>query len=172
MEYKILEKMFEGETPESVFEIGVGGGGLLKDISDSYGGLRVGGVDISKVRMANLKNIFPNQEFLVHDLNDPWPVPDNSYDIVFSVGVLMYIFDPIPVVKEMFRVSKHKVIITEFHHGELDQFGVLTKPFRDKTQTYHGIIRNYIDVIRGAGYLGDITIFQSNEGKSILKCLK
>lgn len=171
MEYKILEKMFEGENPKSVFEIGVGGGGLLKEVSDHFGGIEMGGIDISKVRMENLKNL--KGEFLLHDLNDPWPVPDNSFDIVFSVGVLMYIFDPGFVLKEMFRVAKEKIILAEYHHSELNKFGLLTQPFQDaQGRVHHGIIRNYLDILKDIRKETSVQIIDSGQGKTIIKCQK
>lgn len=168
MEYKILEKMFEGENPKSVFEIGVGGGGLLKDVSDHFGCTDVGGIDISRVRMQNLTNTFPGKEFLVHDLNDPWPVPDNSFDIVFSVGVLMYIFEPIPVIQEMLRVAKDKIILAEYHTEDVDEYGGLAKiKLPDRMST--GIGRNYIKLFET---LGKNITTEPCEGKTIIKCLK
>lgn len=164
--------MFKGESPKSVFEIGVGGGGLLKDVSDHYGGLKVGGIDISKVRMQNLKNNFPGQEFLLHDLNDPWPVPDKSYDIVFSVGVLMYIFDPIPILREMFRVAKDKVIITEYHDDSLDMFGQLTGPFKEGDKIHQGIKRNYIALLKELGFDIEVQIISRGSDKTTIKCRK
>lgn len=174
MEYEILEAMFEGENPKSVFEIGVGGGGLLRDVSESYGGLKIGGIDISKVRMEGLKGL--EGEFLLHDLNDPWPVPDNSYDIVFSVGVLMYIFDPVPVVKEMLRVCKDKIILAEYNSTEIDEHGGLMK-YSMSYGIQTAIGRNYLRVFDNVGVFKDkktITMrdLQKYHGKTIIKCQK
>ena len=169
VEYKILDKMFEGEAPESVFEIGCGGAALLKDISDHFGGIKVGGIDISKVRMENAKNIFPDTEFLIHDLNDPWPVPDNSYDMVFSIGVMMYIFNPVPVIQEMLRVAKKGIILAEYHNDQLDEAGWLMKYIlADQIET--GIIRNYKKIFDKLGK--EITMENFNNDKTIIKCLK
>lgn len=170
MEYAILRNMFEGENPKSLFEIGVGGGGLLKDAADHFKCTKIGGIDISKVRMKNLETM--KGEFIVHDLNDPWPVPDKSYDIVFSVGVLMYMFNPIPIMKEMFRVAKDKVILAEYHHQELDKYGVLTRPFKDKDTIHQGIIRNYIELLSDLGIKMEIKILNQGSDKTIIKCQK
>ena len=168
MKHEILTRMFANETPQSIFEIGCGGTALLKDISDHYGGIRVGGIDISKVRMENAKNVFPGVEFLVHDLNDPWPIPDNSYDIVFSVGVLMYMFYPEAVIREMLRVAKDKIIIAEYHNKNTDEYGALLKVIMGE-KTHTGICRNYEALFHKLGL--PITMEITND-KTIIKCQK
>lgn len=167
MQFKVLEEMFKGENPESIFEIGCGGAGLLKDVSDHYGGIRVGGIDTSKVRMENSKNLFPDIQFIVHDLNDPWPVPDNSFDIVFSVCTLGYIFNPFPVVQEMFRVARDKVILAEYHSNNTDEYGFLLKAIMpDRTETL--IARDYRKLLKDK----NLQFFNSESGKTIIKCRK
>lgn len=98
MGYEIIDEMFKGENPKSVFEMGCSAGSFLKEFKEK--GVKVGGLDIE-----------PNK-YLVHDATKPWPLEDKSWDIVFSVGVLIYIKDPLPVIKEMLRVGK-KVILAE-----------------------------------------------------------
>lgn len=166
MNYPILEEMFEDESPNSVFEIGVGGGGLLKDLRDTFD-CSVGGMDISRVRMSNLSNVFADTGFLVHDLNDPWPLPDNSYDIVFAVCTLGYVFNPGPVIQEMFRVARKKVILAEYHSENTDEYGFLLKAtMPDRTETL--IARNYVELLKDK----NPQFFKSDSGKTIIKCQK
>lgn len=144
MEYQILREMFEGEEPKSVFEIGCGGAGLLKDVSDHFG-CKVGGMDISKVRMENANNVFPDVKFLIHDLNDPWPLEDKSFDIVFSVCTLAYLLNPELAIKEMTRVGK-KVIIAEYHQDNIPDT-ILKAILSDREEKF--IIRDYKKLIEG-----------------------
>lgn len=171
MEHKILEIMFTEEAPESVFEIGCANGGLLKDLKDNYPNLKVGGMEISE-SIIKAKELFPEQadNFILRDLNDPWPVPDKSYDIVFSVGVLMYMFDPLPVLKEMLRVAKNKIIIAEYHHQEVGPFGQMTRAYMDNGKIYMGIIRNYLSLFQLLNIPLSCTIQETNGDKTIIKC--
>ena len=166
MQFKILEKVFEGESPESVFEIGCGGGGLLKDVAECFG-CKTGGIDISKVRMEATKGM--KGEYIVHDLNDPWPVSDNSYDIAFSVGVLMYIFNPAPVIQEMLRVSKKGIILAEYNREDLDEYGGMMM-YLSGGNVETALIRNYEKVFEKIGK--KVTIEKYNNDKTIIKCLK
>lgn len=170
MAYEIITKIFEGENPESVFEIGCASGKLMGQLT-----ARKGGMDISAQGIKEAKELYPQDKdnFVFGNLLEPWPFPDNSFDIVFSVGVLMYIFDPKPVMREMFRVAKNKVILTEYHHEELDKYGVLTKPFSDaEGKIHHGIIRNYLDLLRELGIKIEVNILYTGAGKTIIKCQK
>lgn len=162
--------MFEGESPKSVFEIGCGGSALLKEVSDKFGGLRVGGLDSSSVRMKNTKNVFPEVKFLLHDLNDPIPLEDNSFDIVFSVCVLGYILNPEPVIKEMLRVCRDKIILAEYHEDKLDEHGgFLIAKMPDRNEVL--IRRNYIRLFSKLGR--DIILEDGGQsGKAIIKCQK
>ena len=167
MEYKILEEMFTDENPKSVFEIGCANGGLLTDLMTKYPNLEVGGMDVSRC-ISQCESLRGN--FYREDLNDPWPVKDNSYDIVFSVGVLMYMFEPLSVLREMFRVAKDKVILAEYHHSEVDLCGQLTKGYINKGKIQTGIIRDYISLLSLLKIPMSVTYQESSVGKTIIKC--
>lgn len=167
MEYKILEEMFRGESPKSVFEIGCANGGLLKDLKDHYQGLIVGGMETSECINKSVDQFGPTH-FYRADINDPWPIPDKSYDIVFSVGVLMYMFDPIPVLKEMLRVGK-KVIIAEPHDPNTDLFGHLSEGGLSNGKMQSGIVRNYSDLIERMNIPVSVIHYESSQGKTIFK---
>lgn len=168
MEYKILEEMFKDETPSSVFEIGCANGGLLKDLKGHYPDLKVGGMDISK-SIEDCKKEFGTDGFHWADLNDaPWPIPDKSYDVAFSVGVLMYMFDPLTVLREMFRIS-NKIIIAEYHHAQVDLCGQLTKGYIENGKIQTGIIRDYISLFKAMNVPMSLTYYESSVGKTIFK---
>lgn len=171
MEFPILEKMFDGENPDSVFEIGCANGGLLADIKTKYPNLKVAGMDISR-SIEGSKERFPEYAhcFFTGDINEPWLVKEKSVDIVFSVGVLMYQFDPILALQEMFRVAKDKVILAEYHHPAISAFGQLTEPYFGGNKIQMGIIRNYIPILKNLNIPMDIFVMDSGEGKTIIKC--
>ena len=132
------------QKPESVFEIGCANGGFLKDLRDRFGDIKVGGMDISE-SINQCKEMFPG-DFYLRSITDPWPIPDQSYDVVFSVGVLMYMFEPVHVLKEMFRVGK-KVVFAEYHHPEVGPYGQMTRGYLDGDKVQLGIIRDYFSLL-------------------------
>lgn len=173
MEYQILEMMLENEKPESVFEIGCSNGGLLKDIRDKYGKIKVGGMDVLQ-SVNDCKGLFPDckDNFLMRSITEPWPIADKSYDIVFSVGVLMYVFDPIFALKEMLRVAKDKIILAEYHHSEVDFMGMVTKGYYENDKIQIGLIRNYITLFQVVGVPVSLSFKDSKQGKTIIKVVK
>lgn len=145
MEYKILEKMFEGEKPTSVFEFGCANGGLLKDLAQSFPGLVVGGADMNQTDLERAKLLHPQHKdnFLYHNVNDLLPIPSDSYDIVFGVGILMYVLNPQVAIEEAIRIAKKKVIFAEFHFDELSEVGSLIKVNWPPGTFHLAVGRNY-----------------------------
>ena len=92
--------------------------------------------------ISQCKEMFPNGDFYLRSITDPWPIPNKSYDVVFSVGVLMYMFEPLHVLREMFRVGK-KVIFAEYHHPEVGWCGQTTQGYLNKDKLQIGLIRDY-----------------------------
>lgn len=123
MEYPILEKIIEGEKFETIFEVGCASGVLLASLQrDRVGRLILGGMD--KIKPENPPTPFL---FLEGDAREvPWPIEDKSWDLVYTCGMLMYVEDPVPVIKEMFRIGKRVVIAEPVvpanygtdHHGD------------------------------------------------------
>ena len=151
--HEIIEKMFEGENPKSVFEIGCAGGPFLEQLREHYGDIRVGGMDITRSDLQSAREKFPEYDswFFMHNLVEtPWTIPDKHYDVVFCVGVLMYIFEPEKVIRECLRIGK-KLILAEFHNGNLDEYGGLTKVTQGEKVVGIGITRNYCELIKKMG---------------------
>ena len=152
--YQIIEKMFEGEEFKSVFEVGCANGGLLRDI----GGV-VGGIDRHESDLQKSKDLFPDDKdnFILRDLTDvPWPV-NRIYDIVFSVGTLMYLENPTPVIKEMMRIGR-KVILAE--------------PVSGESITDHHGLRRYHDYEKILKEFGEVEVVGEVNNKTIFKCQK
>lgn len=104
----MLELMeFSRHSGEAVLEIG---GGLGTDLSQfARHGARVTDVDLSAGHLEHAKENFALREltgqFIHHDA-EHLPVPDNSFDVVYSNGVIHHTPNTRQVVKEIHRVLK------------------------------------------------------------------
>ncbi len=169
--------MFKDEHPKSIFEIGCANGGLLHDLYSYYWNeitwseIQVGGNEISNC-IHQCHQQFPHQKFNFYKetVIESWSTPSKSYDIVFSVGVLMYLCDPLSALREMFRVAKDKVILAEYHDEEQDIYGqIMAGSIDEKGRMHTGIARNYEELLK----LIDVPMEVSTsmfEGKTIIKC--
>ena len=94
---------FKGKT---VFEAGCGKG-RHSVAAASWGVERLFSVDLSSAVYLAARNAsdIPNAHFLQADLLHT-PFPDNSFDIVFCVGVLHHLSDPKAGLEELWRVLK------------------------------------------------------------------
>lgn len=135
--HPIPEEIFK-HKPKSIFDVGCGQGLLFKPYYDQQTRLtpaadtlydrtrlKIGGIDISEVNIEAIKLNFPDyaDNFLLRDVYDiPWPVKNKEYELAFTIGTLIMIPDPFPVIKEMLRIAK-KVIVAEFHDPELSAIG-------------------------------------------------
>lgn len=168
--HPIVDAIFEGENPKSIFEIGCAGGRLFSGYFDKrtrlnsttdtgydHTRLIVGGIEIHPENIEVAREIYPEyaHNFIAQDASEPWPLADKSYDIVFSLGCLLLIPDPYPVIKEALRVGK-KVILAEFQDDDADDFGVNRGP--EPTEA-HGqrIYRDYRKVFKKLGLTPTIT---------------
>lgn len=165
MKYPILEKLFEGENPNSIFEVGCGVGGFLEDYR-TLKGVAVGGIELNAKDLNEAKEKFPQyvENFILGDANQPWPI-DRKYDIVFSIGTLILMPYPQTCLKEMLRIGK-KVIIAEPHGQE--RYGVV----QDKIYQYGYQYRCEHDYVEQFARLGvKIKIGETYLGKTIIKTI-
>lgn len=170
MKYEITEAIFAGQNPKSIFEVGCAGGRLFQDYYDQRTRLNsskdteydrsrlvVGGMDITN-DIEEARKTYPEyaQNFIYWDVNNvPWPIPDKSYDLVFTVGTLLLIPHCIPVIKEMMRIGK-KVILAEFHSDDLEKTRMETVDTLGNIYSYR-FYRNYQKILGDLGIKPDIT---------------
>ncbi len=181
MGYEIINLMFKDEKPGSIFEFGVAGGILFKEYAQANGINIVAGMDINPNSKFPIN--FPDSKFIVHDGNImPWPIEDNTYDIVFTVGTIMLTPNPFPIIKEMLRICKDKIILAEsqdetkdawgisqnFLNGEFEKINENTKP--PVWEYALRINRDYKKVFKILNK--DIEILEGCGGKTIIKCKK
>lgn len=92
---------------KSVLEVGCGTGILAKELKRMN--KDVTGLDVSKLALRNAEK--KGIKTIHHDLDQPLPFPDNSFDCVICCQVLQHIHRPSKLIKEMQRVTKKYVII-------------------------------------------------------------
>lgn len=109
---------------EQLLNIGCGTGDLEKRLIKKYPGLHLTGVDISgdmleraKEKLAGFAHIhFAEGDFLTIDL------PENSFDVIFSISNLHYFADPQMVFAKAFRLLRPggKFILIDWNRGSLN----------------------------------------------------
>jgi SAM-dependent methyltransferase len=179
--HPIVTEIFKDENPSSIFEIGCASGALIehyynertrltssKDTEFDRTRLKLGGVDkvVSSIEQAKLN--FPEyaDNFLVWDiLNTPWPIADKAYDLVFTIGTLLMLPDPFPIVKEALRIGK-KVVFAEFHDPDRDALGVNTSGW-EAPLAHHRYYRDYEKVLKQFGIKPTIKMV---EDKWVIRC--
>ena len=123
--HPIVEHIFKGENPKSILEIGCGKGILIKQFVQDQD-IKVAGLEIDPTNEEDFVKNFPTGQFILHDINNPFPFKDKEFDMVVSIGTLILIENAEPVLREMLRVGK-KVAIAEFHDETQDEVGLSMK---------------------------------------------
>ena len=118
----IIEKL----NIKSVLDVGAGTGRVILDLHKKYPGLRVTGIE----PVAELREQGYNKGVLKNDLIEgdgkKIEFPENQYDLVCAFGILHHIDKPEQVIKEMIRVSKYAIFISDSNNfgqgGKLGRF--------------------------------------------------
>ena len=113
----LLVEQLRGLRFESVFEAGCGFGWNLKRLKEEFPSARVGGIDFSETQLANAGIYLRGHEMELHRADaTTMPMPDNHFDVGFTVGVFMNIH-PSKInaaLREMIRVCKRYIIHVEY----------------------------------------------------------
>ncbi len=102
----IIPLIPEITAEDSVLDAGCGGGVMSRYIAEK--GARVTGIDYSPEMLAYAKEKTEKEDvkFLIHDLNQPLPFPENSFSGVFSSLALHYVKDWQKLFAEFQRVLR------------------------------------------------------------------
>lgn len=115
---KWLSEIFRKYYPKSILELGCGGGRNLIIAKQILGGVKFSGIDINQkaIEIAN-KQSPGGINFIVGSIYELQKIASESFDIVFTAGVLMHIpHEKVEeIIKEMHRISKVCVINFELH---------------------------------------------------------
>lgn len=103
MRFRAVERMIAPLRVTSVLDVGCGTGDYAQLFDPAR--VRYLGVDLSEKMVAECKRLFPQHRFAVAD-GDAIDQPDNSVDLVLSIGVLEYLPDPVGHLRELGRVTR------------------------------------------------------------------
>lgn len=109
--FGFLEKALRMYGARSVLELGAGTGNISAYCARR--GMRAVAEDINPTYLAAVAARNGSIETLCHDINDPLPYPDRSFDVVVCIGALHYSYvkDPDAVMREMARVARTGVLV-------------------------------------------------------------
>lgn len=142
--------------PIRALEVGCGAGFFTGQLAQR--GCDATGIDLSPVGVEAARKRFTNAKFQVHDLTEPIPFPDASFDFIWCSEVLEHLFSPLAVLEEMRRVLRPggRVQLTVPYHGLLKNIGIALFAFeRHYDPTYPHIRfftkKSLSDLVRRAG---------------------
>jgi ubiquinone/menaquinone biosynthesis C-methylase UbiE len=97
---------------KSVFEFGCHAGRNLYYIKQEFPDVEVHGVDLNQeaVKIGKKKFALPIE---VGDELSLLLIPDNSYDVVFTVSVIDHLLEPEKICKDLTRISKRHIVLLE-----------------------------------------------------------
>ena len=112
-DYQAILKLTKGKEIKRVLEVGCGGGEITEKLMKNW---KVTGIDNSpnSIRICNQKGL----DVKLMDAADI-KFEDKSFDFVYSDGLLEHFENFEPFVKEMCRVARKCVVITQPNHFSL-----------------------------------------------------
>ena len=111
----------------TVLDIGCASGANTAQLRNFLPNARLTGIDINPSGIEHAKRHFAsindnNVDFLVKDLTKLTDFSGNSFDVVFTNAVLMFITpnDIDQVIKSFIRIAKRGIVLNEYHKQDLD----------------------------------------------------
>ena len=124
---------------KTLLDVGCAHGPDLAIINADMPDVECSGFDITKGDIEDGQERLPNSKLWVADIREELPkIPDNSYDVVLSNGVMMYCERPL--MKELLRIARKSVVLSErdtgghminYLQGELGTDPTITKITQD-----------------------------------------
>lgn len=110
-------------------DIGCGDGYFTHQLSRL--GADVTGMDLSPVGVEQARGRTPSATFIVHDLTQPFPFEDASFDVAWCSEVLEHLFSPYFVLQQIRRVLRPggRLLATVPYHGLLKNLAIAAFAF-------------------------------------------
>lgn len=99
----------------SVLDVGCGTGRSLKILGDHLPEARLCGIEPSPEMLAKARAAVPRAE-LQQGAGEHLPYPGESVDLVVATGILHHVDDPQRCIREMFRVARKAVLISDHNN--------------------------------------------------------
>lgn len=124
---RVIPDQAEGKT---LLDVGCGAGHLAEYLTKEKS-LSVTGIDLSEVGVEKSKERVPSGDFRVHDLSQPMPFDDASFDFVWCSEVLEHLFSPLFALQEIRRILKPQgqLMVTVPYHDKLKNVGIALLAF-------------------------------------------
>lgn len=118
---------------ETLLDVGCAHGPDLALIQEL--GVKCSGFDITEIDVAAGKERLPDCNLWVADIREELPkIPDNSYDVVLTNGVMMYMDSR--CLRDVIRIARKAVVLSERDPGEERQiYKYLTEDMELKVKT-------------------------------------
>lgn len=124
------------ETPNSILDIGCGGGQLCQKLHGWFPKAKIVGIDISQKAVEYAERLLPTsckeRVTFVLQKDKSLPYGDNSFDVVTTMLVCHHMSDDelVLFLKESFRISSMAVVVNDLHRHILAYIGFsLIAPF-------------------------------------------
>lgn len=104
-----------GAAPASALEVGCGTGRSLAWIAERAPGARLSGIEPSEALLDRARTRLPEAD-LRAGFGEKLPFGDDAFDFVMATAVLHHVEDPDAVIREMFRVSRRFVLISDHNN--------------------------------------------------------
>ncbi len=105
---KIISKILKKNNPKKILEAGCGTGRILMPLIKK--GYLIEGFDLSKNMLKELSKKNKNIKTKIGDI-EKIPYKNNTFDLIYSITVLMHLPDFKKAFKEMYRVTKKNGLI-------------------------------------------------------------
>src|SRR5262249_7093558 len=88
-----MASQLRGLPPEaSILEVGCGDGSFTKWLGTFSADVTA--LDISAPQIEQNRRVYPHIQFLQHDVAEPLPFPDGTFNVIWCSEVLEHLFDP------------------------------------------------------------------------------
>ena len=143
-----------GKRHLKVLDVGCGIGNfmyLLKTANYT----NVTGIDFAEMPLQIAKERAPDYIYRLHDLTNPLPYEDDSFDIAVCLDVIPYTKNPFQILEEVIRVSKQSIITVR--NGVWSEILTIFRPnliYKSGPNFMHAtemILKNAIHYLGGEG---------------------
>ena len=107
-----------GLAPDApIIEVGCGDASFTRNLATFSSSVTA--IDISEVQIEENAASLPAIRFLQHDVAEPFPFADESFEVVWCSEVMEHLFNPLFAMQEMHRILKSggRLLVTVPYHG-------------------------------------------------------